>query len=819
MVASESLAVVSRTEAIAKAIEDTNSDQGIEADRGEAIVSAEFTVVFERPSIQAVIVGVLQNFDLVVVQNKQTANKFARICAGSWVRDKSDRTSLYKLKKDAWILNSLPKRPNEQVVQKLPPPRSLLCFEVVADCVVERSYPSSEGEMMKVWRRGQTVEAVDEFPGGYLRTASQGDNRGQSGFVHRGWSEGRTLVYRYTKAIESGSRQENVQPQPPKSLGSAALAAAFAPVEEGKPSPFEPDLDTTSMKPSINFDPPVRKRPAAYFGIVDLKYDNRATEKHRLKVLELGSGRSSRFSGYGEDILNNYQRNYTLVKQLDRAVMVDNKKMTHDVFEECGFGHLRPHQACFPRVYSPELHSMVENQLWCSADDSVVLKLVNRCRGAGVVLARVGQELDEVLKRLLCPLAIDDDAISLDAVLTADSSSLDEQCMHWWSNECPFFVAERCESSHPIQHGGDVFDGTLRVGFVLLRGEQKELQFGIEFLGGYWKLPSAPVGSTDIRARCVSKARTGTAPVDTHDLEEIENILRKVLPEVFATERAGTASLIRRYSRNPMLFSFAMARHGASQLQREMQEQARQQAQQLNVEARALPSQQTERLFNMASDRVNDVPSGAPRDASASHVERQLGAAAAAAGDWKNALKRWRHSLELYPWNATSEHLVGYYFFQESQWLLAERSFVRSMCLDPDFKASYANLSAVYLALDNYPKAQKVAQAGLKRHPYTFQCSYNLGIANAAILSQEVTAGASQESLSALVRASCTALIAARDQKESTKSDWSQNDDELLRTLEELGEHLKTNRSSSAAVGMTHGLLGHTGWHIRNFRP
>ena len=38
-----------------------------------------------------------------------------------------------------------------------------------------------------------------------------------------------------------------------------------------------------------------------------------------------------------------------------------------------------------------------------------------------------------------------------------------------WSNECPLFVAERCCHSVPVQAGGQDFDATMRVSFVLHR--------------------------------------------------------------------------------------------------------------------------------------------------------------------------------------------------------------------------------------------------------------------------------------------------------------------------------------------------------------
>ena len=82
-----------------------------------------------------------------------------------------------------------------------------------------------------------------------------------------------------------------------------------------------------------------------YFGIVDLKYDEREAVGKRLRILELGNGLASRFSGYGESCLDEFKNGFRLVRPLERNTLVDNKKFTHDVFDECDLNHLRPLQA------------------------------------------------------------------------------------------------------------------------------------------------------------------------------------------------------------------------------------------------------------------------------------------------------------------------------------------------------------------------------------------------------------------------------------------------------------------------------------------
>jgi len=147
---------------------------------------------------------------------------------------------------------------------------------------------------------------------------------------------------------------------------------------------------------------------------------------------------------------------------------------------------------------------------------------------------------------------------------------------------------------------------------------------------------------------------------------------------------------------------------------------------------------------------------------------------------------------------------------------------VRSLCLDPEFKASYANLSATYLALGQYEDAKRVAEHGLKRHPFAFQCSYNLGVAEVALLKKcrkhgsfESTAKLMQER----AEGSCTALKAACYQKESTKSDWSPSDTALLMLVTQLVEHFAAGGEIQEAMMMVDLIVIPPGWSIRNLRP
>merc|ERR1712151_960749 len=83
-------------------------------------------------------------------------------------------------------------------------------------------------------------------------------------------------------------------------------------------------------------------------------------------------------------------------------VISADKKLTHDLLEQAGYGHIVPKQGCFPRVYKPDLAKQVITQLGLRPDDTVVLKLCNRSRAAGVMIVPCN-ELDEMLKDLLNP--------------------------------------------------------------------------------------------------------------------------------------------------------------------------------------------------------------------------------------------------------------------------------------------------------------------------------------------------------------------------------------------------------------------------------
>merc|ERR1719199_2016285 len=111
-----------------------------------------------------------------------------------------------------------------------------------------------------------------------------------------------------------------------------------APSVDMEAMPATPLLTQSPSRPvgaKINHDeslaePPIGRQPVAYYAICDLKYNRQADPGHRLKILELGSGLASRFSGHGQHIPIAYKCSYFLANSLDCGPLVDNKKMTHD---------------------------------------------------------------------------------------------------------------------------------------------------------------------------------------------------------------------------------------------------------------------------------------------------------------------------------------------------------------------------------------------------------------------------------------------------------------------------------------------------------
>merc|ERR1711907_251366 len=179
-----------------------------------------------------------------------------------------------------------------------------------------------------------------------------------------------------------------------------------------------------------------------------------------------------------------------------------------------------------------------------------------------------------------------------------------------------------------------------------------------------------------------------------------------------------------------------------------------------------------------------------PSCAARSHVERQQGVFHALPSRWHQAAKSWRRSLQLHGWNASSEHLLGLYYIQFDDLAEAQNHLARSLYMDPEWKATYVNLSYTFLKRDNHRAARKVAEEGLKRFPNTPHAAYNLGCAVAKSLqwdlihwSPEMTS--QKDGCLTKIKTCMTFLAEARDQKD-IQSGWNENDDSNLSNLGEL---------------------------------
>ncbi|CAK9066850.1 unnamed protein product [Durusdinium trenchii] len=231
----------------------------------------------------------------------------------------------------------------------------------------------------------------------------------------------------------------------------------------------EPKAELQSAKDEAKA---AKRSPAVFWGILDLKYDPSLPMERRVKVLETGDGRSSKFSGYGAAIKENFKADKKLEETLHRAVLVENKKLTHDFFVESGYQHLMPKQLCFRRIYQDFLALDIIQGLGLSTSGSpsaCVLKLCNRARGAGCIPISA-DDLDVALERLLTlPDNTEEWLEEQDENFPKDCEwgCFEEQVRHWWSNECPVFVCEELCHSAPVWQEGKGYDATMRVGFFL----------------------------------------------------------------------------------------------------------------------------------------------------------------------------------------------------------------------------------------------------------------------------------------------------------------------------------------------------------------
>uniref|UniRef100_A0A7S4VIS4 Uncharacterized protein n=1 Tax=Alexandrium monilatum TaxID=311494 RepID=A0A7S4VIS4_9DINO len=591
------------------------------------------------------------------------------------------------------------------------------------------------------------------------------------------------------------------------------------------------------------------RTPAVFWGILDLKYDAGKTPDARVRILESGDGRSSRFSGYGAAIKETVQHDLKLGETLlRRSILVENKKLTHDLIVDSGYGHVRPIQVAFPRVYSPGLASRIRAALSLEDEGYCVLKLCNRQRGAGVIPIRVA-ELEEALEQLLV-LPEDVEAWlrrqPKDWARHVCWGSFEEQLRHWWSNECPVFVVEELCCSQPtvIQPGAGgcnkgseadergrprEFDGTMRVGFSLLKDEELETDvvarsgsddeeaakalkararakrprrlamFGdfdglrVQWLGGYWKLPIEDTESGDLRGRVVSVAKQGTAPVPPSELHDVYATLGDVVQAMFGCHDLSYRGLVSRYKDQPELGAFIVARLALSAKPREK-------------DARL-------RLLGVAQTELKKC-SGLPCSFVQSYVDRSFGVSEAMFGNWEAARPMFKRSLHSMPANSTARFLLGMCLMESGSQGDLQAAVARmeeSLLLDPDFKAPYADIGVAHLRLGDYDAAVEISEVGLARHPATAHLEYNLACSKFVLACREEEAakqrGEAAHVAAGLRRRALEAFRAAREHR-GKEQQWTERDQEMVEQL----------HRESRPLSWPASLMPRDGWRFLSWR-
>mmetsp|Transcript_50456 Transcript_50456/g.158893 ORF Transcript_50456/g.158893 Transcript_50456/m.158893 type:complete len:507 (+) Transcript_50456:492-2012(+) len=474
---------------------------------------------------------------------------------------------------------------------------------------------------------------------------------------------------------------------------------------------------------------------------------------------------------------------------IKRAVLVENKKFTHDMFVKEGFEHLRPATASFPRTYEPSLANRIMTRLNVTSQDGVVLKLCNRSRGAGIIVVPGNEsELDIKLKQLLSPPP---DLDGLPRIITKVMNGPNpedmqlEQCLHWWTNECPVFVVEKLCRSIPVAKQPDSdekFDGTMRVAFALHRKQgvnklahmsvepEAIKPFEIDWLGGDWKLPKQATvregasSASELHDQIVSSFNSvdkRTATVPQEDLDEVYEALTPALPVIFHTGALSVTMIHSLYKGDPLFCAFALARVAATMRAQDM------------VKARQVYDMAKRKA---ASDSA-DLGSLAARSV-LSYIDRNEGVCDAMVGEWDQAGVKFLKSLERHPTNATSHYLEGCRHEARGELSPAVVRFQMSIGLDPDFKAPYLALGNCFLRIRKFDEAIATSAACLRRNPDAPQAQFVIGQAIYHIMcSRSRPQGEEAREMCAKAAA---ALQIARDRMPSS---WTAADGQMLECL------------------------------------
>jgi len=598
----------------------------------------------------------------------------------------------------------------------------------------------------------------------------------------------------------------------------------------------------------------------AFWGILDLKFDPNSEIKDRVKVLEAGEGNTSRFSGFGARVKEAFISEYKQVQdKLNRTLLIENKRVFHDSVTKHGYEHILPRQGIWAREYTSTLPQDIIDGLQLQPGSTCMLKLCNRCRGAGCIPVGVC-DLPDTLKRVLEPPPEINASPMLAEGLSSHPScmSLDEHCQHWWSNECPYFIAEECCSSIPISKQGLAYDGTMRVSFSLHRDHtcydqrfqmdtdnlrilrrsyidfdddevqqlraqivsslwlsarrfdtwsnpapKKEKFLHIQWHGGYWKLPEKDTDSDDLRGRIISKASQGTRPVRRSHLLEVFSALGDCFEQVFGAPELSFSEVLKRYEQFPVFASFTVAR--------------------LSYVPQSSNPARVDHLLNQAKQKLTESV-GRPRSVVEAYILRLQGVSEMLAGKLKTAAGIFEEALRIMPTNATAMYLLGMCQLDLGEWNEAIALMRRSLALDPDFKSPYVNIGFGCIKLQMWDEAIRMSREGLDRHCTMAHLHYNMGMGyymQAAGAETDAGIGNAWDTR----HQALTALCSARDQlrlnrregvqrglqpmkpsRKHTSSLWTKADDTRVAALEDPAAKLMLPRCCS-------------GWKFYGFRP
>ncbi len=82
-----------------------------------------------------------------------------------------------------------------------------------------------------------------------------------------------------------------------------------------------------------------------------------------------------------------------------------------------------------------------------------------------------------------------------------------------------------------------------------------------------------------------------------------------------------------------------------------------------------------------------------------------------------DALEECRKALELNPELSLAHGVIGYIYFSQEKYELAEKEFLIAIRLDPNDAISLANLGSTYTNLQRYHEATEIFEKCIQRHP------------------------------------------------------------------------------------------------------